>query len=125
MAEIKLLPRKEFEITLEDGTVIKGQFGTWALKRFCDKQKYSIAQAGAKLGDPSMSDVVEYVLCAVEHTARKTNSPFSYTDVQACDWIDQLGGWQSGTFVELFNHSADESKAEDNGQEKKTALAET
>lgn len=122
MATINLLLRKEFEITLEDETIIKGQFGTWALKRFCDKQKYSIKQAGEKLGDPSMSDVVEYILCAVEHSARKTNSPFSYTDVHACDWIDQLGGWQSDVFVKLFNHSADETQADG---EKKTGTSES
>ena len=118
MASINLLPRKEFEITLSDGEKVKGQFGTWALKRFCDKQKYSIKQAGEKLGDPSMSDVVEYILCAVEHSARKTGGPFSYTDVQACDWIDQLGGWQGQIFITLFNHSAQEDTVADDGEKK-------
>jgi hypothetical protein len=111
-ATLNLLPRKEFEITLKDGSIIKGQFGTWALKRFCDKLKYSIKQAGDHLGDPAMADVVEYILCAVEHTARKTKQPFEFTDVDACDWIDQLGGWQGETFVKLFNHSAGEDTGE-------------
>lgn len=115
-ATINLLPRKEFEITLEDGTIIKGQFGTWALKRFCDKQKLTLKQAGERLGDPTLSDVVEYVLAAVEYTARKTQAPFSYSDIHVSDWIDQLGGIQSPDFVKLFSHSADESL----GEEKKT-----
>ena len=118
MAELTLLPRKEFEILTNEGEKIKGQFGTWALKRFCDKQKYSIKQAGDKLGDPSLGDVIEYLLSAIEHSARKTGTQFSYTDVQICDWIDQLGGWQGGTFVKLFNHSADESPEVDDGEKK-------
>ena len=122
MAELTLLPRKEFEILTNEGEKIKGQFGTWALKRFCDKQKYSLKQAGEHLGDPAMSDVVEYILCAVEYTARKSSAAFSYTDLHACDWIDQLGGMQSENFTKLFSHSGDEQPET---EEKKTQDSDT
>lgn len=115
---INLLPRKEFEITLLDGTVIKGQFGTWALKRYCDKQKLSLSEAGAKLTNPSINDITDYILAAVEYSARKASTPFSYTDVHACDWIDEMGGLSSELFIKLFNHSGDEVKEGD--EEKKT-----
>jgi len=62
--------------------------------------------------------VVEYVLCAVEYAARKKGEAFSFTDVQACDWIDQIGGMQSLNFISLFNHSGDEAAPVDD--EKKT-----
>lgn len=118
-ATINLLPRKEFEIVLENET-IKGQFGTWALKRFCDKKNLSLKEAGEKLSDPGMSDVVDYILAAIEYSARKINAPFSYTDVHVCGWIDELGGIQDEKFVSLFNHSAGETK-----EEKKTGMAMT
>jgi hypothetical protein len=118
MATINLLPRKEFEITLDDGSVITGQFGTWALKRYCDKQKLSLSEAGAKLSNPSINDISEYLLAAVEYLARKKGEPFSYTDVHVCDWIDQLGGLSSEGFSKIFNHSADDVSAAD--EEKKT-----
>lgn len=118
---LNLLPRKEFEITLEDSTVIKGQFGTWALKRFCDKKGYSLKEAGEHLGNPSMGDIVEFLLSAVEYSARKTASPFSFTDVHCCEWIDQMGGMQSETFTKLFNHASDQQLIE--SDEKKTEMS--
>ena len=120
MIKLDLLPRKEFEITLEDGTIIKGQFGTWALKRFCTRRNYSLNEAGVKLSDPGMDDIVDYILSAVEYAARKENAPFSYTDLHVCEWIDEMGGMQSQDFANLFRHSADEVQASDATEEKKT-----
>lgn len=121
MATINLLPRKEFELTLSDGTIVKGQFGTWALKRFCQRRGYSLNEAGVKLSDPGMDDIVDYILSAVEYSARKTGAAFSYTDIHICDWIDEMGGMQSDMFADLFRHSGDEVEAtEDAELEKKT-----
>jgi hypothetical protein len=117
MAEIKLYPRKEFEIILEDGTVIKGQFGTWALKRFCDKQGLTLQSAAERLGNPGIGDIIEYILSAVEYACRKVPKEFPYNDVDCCSWIDELGGIQSENFVKLFKHSGDEAPAT---EEKKT-----
>lgn len=108
MAKVNLLPRKEFEIILDNGEIIKGQFGTWALKRFCDKRKYSLKEAGEKLGDPSIDDISEYLLCAVEYSARKEKRDFDFTDLDVCGWIDELGGMNSADFISIFNHSAAE-----------------
>ena len=115
MAEIKLLPRKVFELVTDQDGIITGQFGTWALKRFCDKNGYSLKEASEKLGDPSLSDIVDYLLCAIEYYSRMKSEPFSYTDVHVCKWIDELGGMSNENFVKLFNHSASEDV-----QEKKT-----
>lgn len=113
-AKFNPLPRKEFEIELTDGTVIKGQFGTWALKRFCDKLNLTLTEAQEKL--QGLSGFIDYILCAVEYTARKEKAPFSYTDMDAADWIDQLGGITSENFTRIAAHTADENATE----EKKT-----
>ncbi len=81
-ATINLLPRKEFEITLEDGTVIKGQFGTWALKRFCDKINCELEDIGERFKKPKIGDIFEFLLAAVEYRARLKGDPFSYNDVR-------------------------------------------
>jgi len=119
MATINLLPRKVFEITLDSGEVITGQYGTWALKRFCDKGGLTLSQAGGRLSAESMSlgDIVDYILCAVEYWSRKGKHGFALTDVDVCDWIDEMGGIQSETFVRLFNHSADEATEEKKTEE--------
>lgn len=114
IATLILLPRKVFEIKLSDGTIIKGQFGTWSLKRFCDKQNISLSEAQPKLQD--LSGFADYLLCSVEYLARKEKAPFSFTDVNCCSWIDELGGADSKLFVDLVVHTTDENTTE----EKKT-----
>lgn len=114
-ATVNLLPRKEFEITLEDGTVIKGQFGTWALKRFCDKNKVGLNEAGTAL--QTLGGIIDYLLCAVEYKARLGGDPFSFSDIHACQWADQMGGIDSPDFTALIKHSQDETAG---GDEKKT-----
>ena len=115
---VNLLPRKEFEVTLTDGTVIKGQFGTWAMKRFCDKKGLGLSEAGTAL--TTLGGLVDYLLCAVEYSARKTGSQFSYTDVHACDWVDDMGGMSSDNFTNLMKHSQDEYAVQSTDEEKKT-----
>ncbi len=113
---IKLLPRKEFEITLSEGTIIKGQFGTWALKKFCDDRKLDLASASLEL--TTLGGIIDYLLAAVEYTARKNKTAFSYTDIQASEWIDEMGGIDSADFTALIKHSGDENAA--TTDEKKT-----
>lgn len=110
MATLNLLPRKEFEITLDDSTIIKGQFGTWALKRMCDKRGYATLQAlrDALTDSIGMTDIIEFVLCAVEQKARQTGAAFSYTDVHCGQWLDEIGGINSENFGKLFIHAKDE-----------------
>lgn len=110
---IDLKPRKEFIIKLEDGINIPGKFGTWALKRFCSKKQYSLSQLGEALTkNLSVDDMVEFILCAVEQAFRelKSKESFPYTDVDACMWVDQMGGISSEEVTKLFNHAADEQK---------------
>lgn len=121
MATLKLLPRKEFEITLDSvndtaPVVIKGKYGTWALKRMCNKRGYVTLQAfrDAVSESISLDDILEIVLCAVEQKAREDNAAFSWTDVHAGMWIDEIGGTNSENFASLFNHFKDER------EEKKT-----
>lgn len=118
MASINLLPRKEFEITTDEGTVIKGKFGTWSLKRFCDNREITLGQLQAKKPEEfTLSDVVDLILYAVEQKARETSQPFSFTDVHACSWCDELGGIFGAEVTKLFNHQASDVKQE---EEKKT-----
>lgn len=112
-ASIELLPRKEFKITLEDGSIVTGKFGTWALKRFCTKKNLSLSQLGDSLTtNLSIDDMVEFILCAVEQSFReqKTQTSFPYNDVDVCKWIDDIGGIGADDTTRLFNHAADQEK---------------
>lgn len=117
MAELSLLPRKAFSIKLEDGSIINGQYGTWAMYRFCTKRNFTLEQAGeAFTNNPNIIDIIEYILSAVEQSFRqlKIEGAFPYTDVDCGSWIDELGGVLSPTsdLWKLFRHSADGSADE-------------
>jgi hypothetical protein len=109
---LDLLPRKEFTITLEDKTVIHGQFGLWAVKRFCDKLKLSLSQLQGRmsLDKITFDDTCQVLLCAVEYKSRKEKKPFTYTDIDACEWIEALGGLESENYMALMKHSGPEEE---------------
>lgn len=122
MADINLLPRKEFEIVLNDGTIIPGKYCTWAMKRFGDKKGYSLKQLEEITSADKMSfdDACTILLCSIEYMSRKNGKPFSWTDVNLCDWIDELGGLMSEKVMRLFAHAQDEyneSKEEKKSEE--------
>lgn len=129
-ASLKLLPRKEFEITLAavNGSapiVIKAKFGTWATWRMCKKlgcERWELEDKfDPKVKDKSVSpnlDVYfELLLCSVEQKAQEDASPFSFTNVHAGRWIDELGGLESAEMKLLADHLASEV---DEKKEKKT-----
>lgn len=110
MIKINLLPRKEFEIILDDKTV-KGKYGTWSGKRFCDIKGLTLPELFEYLKrGSSFDDVCLQILCAVEYSCRKDGKPFSYTDIDVCEWIDEMGGIVSEDFKKLCLHASDEQE---------------
>lgn len=96
MATINILPRKKFEIILEDGSVIPGQYGTWAGIRFSQKRGIKLSQTADALNqavlDENFEVVGDYVLAAIEQPYRETGGKdFKYTFVDFCKWMDELG----------------------------------
>lgn len=111
MASIELLPRKEFRI-ITDTETVNGKFGTWALKRFCDKRNYTLNQVSEALGNPLLKDMIEFILCAIEQSFReqRLKESFPYDEIDVCKWIDEFGGIGSEQVSLLFNHAGDEQK---------------
>jgi hypothetical protein len=125
-ATLNLLPRKVFEIKREDGTVITGQYSLWSVKRFCDKKSLTLSQLETYLSaqNITMDDMCLLILCAVEYVSRKNKHGFSFTDIDVCDWIDELGGLQSDNYTMLMAHARTEDSTEqtENSEEKKSPL---
>lgn len=129
---INLLPRKEFEIKLSDGQIISGKFGTWAMKMFCIKKGVDIQEFGQFFAirsdkNPEGLTVIEvvdnfalFLLCAVEYSVRKSGKAFNYNEINAYDWIDEMGGTESEDFTKLVNLMSDEEAKE--SDEKKSSL---
>jgi hypothetical protein len=118
MAKVDLLPRKEFTITLDSGEVIKGKYSLWAAKRFCDKKKLTLKQLVERLTEENMTldDLVENILCAVEHCQRESGLPFKYNDLNVCSWIEEMGGIGSDQYNLLVGHAFSELEPEKKNQ---------
>lgn len=110
-AKLDLLPRKVFELTLEDGTVIQGQFGTWALKRFGQKKNLGLVKLMEVFkDDPKIDDMLEFVLCAIEYKEREAGKPLTFNDLKLCKWLDDYTAeaGDEGVLAKLFNHATSE-----------------
>jgi len=123
MASIQTLPRNKFIITLDDGSVINGQYGTWAYKRFCEKRGVKLPEAIEQLKSyelhQDMTVLTDYIMSAVEQSFyEKNDTVFPYKEVHLCSWIDELGGVGSANFTKLVNPSesdtGDEKKSQEN-----------
>lgn len=111
---LELLPGKEFKITLQDGSIVDGKFGTWAYKRFCMKLGLSDKKLVARLSEEESSvfDNIELILCAIESKQRQRGEAFKYTDADICEWVDSVGGIGSETFLKLMAHANSELDSE-------------
>lgn len=118
MASLNLLPRKSFEILLDDKSVVRGQYSLWSVSRFCEIKKLSLAQLAEKFENITLDDTFKLILCAVEYTSRKERQGFAYSDIDVAEWIEQLGGLGSDNFNNLIGHSGDSKEAD--SEEKKS-----
>lgn len=123
MASLNLLPRKSFEILLDDKSVVRGQYSLWSVKRYCDLKKLSLAQLEEQLSveNIALDDIVKLILCAVEYSTRKEKKGFAWSDVDVCDWIEQLGGIGSENYNALIGHARSEEESKGD-EEKKSPL---
>lgn len=88
----------------EDGTEVELLFRTWTFKRFCElngdityQQMIEVLTAGI-----GIKHMAQLLLCASEYYHIKNKKPFAYTDFDACEWIDELGGLNAAAFVDVI-----------------------
>ncbi len=119
-AGLTLLPRKAFELICTDGTIIPGQFSTWSLKRFGDKKKLGLNDLVTIFSsNPSLSDMLDYVVCAVEYRERQAGKPPTFNELKLSEWIDDytFDTKEEGVLMKLFEHAGGEEKEKKNPQE--------
>ena len=85
--------------------VISLRFCTWSLKRFCETNgNLTFSQLLEKLsGSLSLTDITNLLLCAAEYQYVKEKKPFPFTDLDASDWIDEMGGINGAAFLKVLN----------------------
>lgn len=100
--------RGHYELKLSDGTSIPMRFCTWSLKRFCQLQKIGPSEIGEALsGNQTLDAIVNLLRSAAEYPLYKEGITPSFSDIDVCDWVDDLGGLGSPKFQEIMSSLAD------------------
>ena len=111
--------RGQFELTLSDGEVIPMRFCTWSLKRFCQLQSIGPSEIGTALsGTDTLDAIVNLIRSAAEYPLYKNGITPDFTDIDICDWIDDMGGIGSNKFQAMLNTLSDSMNS---GLEEKSA----
>jgi hypothetical protein len=95
--------RGHYELKLSDGTSIPMRFCTWSLKRFCQLQGIGPAEIGEVLtGADTLDAITNLLRAAAEYPLYKEGITPNFTDLDVCDWIDDIGGMSSPKFNALI-----------------------
>ena len=95
--------RGHFEISLSDGTNIPMRFCTWSLKRFCQLQGIGPSDISEALsGNQSLDAITNLLKSAAEYPLYSQGITPSFTDIEVCDWIDDMGGLGSKKFQDVM-----------------------
>jgi hypothetical protein len=79
------------------------RFCTWSLKRFCQLQGIGPSEIGEALsGDKSLDAITNLLRAAAEYPLYKEGITPKFTDIDTCDWIDDMGGIGSYKFQEVM-----------------------
>lgn len=117
MANLNLLPRKEFQLTFDDGTIIKGQFGTYALNKFTEDRKIKLSEVSEVFKQTdNLSIIIDYIVCAAYQCYKqdRIKEPFTIEDVDIFRWVDEVGGFSSDKVTSLIGHASDGEKKTEN-----------
>jgi hypothetical protein len=95
--------RGQFELTLSDGKKIPMRFCTWSLKRFCQLQGIGPSEIGEALsGQTSLDAIINLLKAAAEYPLYSQGITPNFTDIEVCDWVDDMGGMGSTKFQEVM-----------------------
>ena len=95
--------RGQFELTLSDGKKIPMRFCTWSLKRFCQLQGIGPSEIGEALsGQSSLDAIINLLKAAAEYPLYSQGITPTFTEIEVCDWVDDMGGMASKKFQEVM-----------------------
>jgi len=114
--------RGHFELTLSDGKKIPMRFCTWSLKRFCQLQGIGPTEIGEALsGSDTIGAIVNLLKSAAEYPLYSQGITPTFTEIEVCDWIDDMGGVTSPKLQDIFKTLSDSmTSGIDNAPSKKS-----
>ena len=112
-------------------------FSTWAFEKFCERNgNLTVTDMGMIFSQLTPAMISSLILCGAEnhHRRSKSKEPFEFTNADAADWIDDMGGLSGQGFSDCFlaiaksmnpQYQGVEIIEEKAGDEKKSQLAGT
>lgn len=95
--------RGHYELKLSDGKSVPLRFCTWSLKRFCQLQGIGPAEISDALsGEQSLDAIINLLKASAEYPLYKEGITPTFTDIEICDWIDDIGGMASKQFNDII-----------------------
>lgn len=88
-----------------DGTEIGMLFRTWTFARFCEKNNNMPFPELLELfrSGFTLKAVAELMLSAAEYQCLKDQKPFSFSSLDAYEWIDEMGGLTGAAFYQIIS----------------------
>jgi len=100
--------RGHYELKLSDGKSIPMRFCTWSLKRFCQLQGIGPSDIGEAIsGNNSLEAITNLLKAAAEYPLYKEGITPTFSDLDVCDWIDDMGGIAGKKFQDVMTALAD------------------
>jgi len=79
------------------------RFCTWSLKRFCKLQGIGPSDIGETLsGKDTLDAIVNLLKSAAEYPLYSQGITPTFTEIEVCDWIDDMGGMGSKKFQDVM-----------------------
>lgn len=88
----------DYTIQLPEGGEVHLLFNTWAIKKYCEKQGIEMEELLTRL---KVKELPDLMLSAAESYARYNKQEFKATDLDACEWMDAMGGFNGPKLAEI------------------------
>ena len=100
---MRFLP--DYTIQLKDGSKIELLFNSFMFRSYSYRKGIELEDlfVGIQTGGAfKAKDLPDLLLTAAETFCKYNDAPCPYTDLDACVWLDEIGGFNSVKLVELY-----------------------
>jgi hypothetical protein len=95
----------DYQIELSGGAKVPLLFNTWTFREYTrlKKQEFEDLIENVQTGKVfKANDLPDLLLLAAQSYFKFNDSPCNYTEVDACSWLDELGGMNSMRLLDLY-----------------------
>lgn len=99
-----------YELKTKNNT-IHLQWGTWAMKRFCELENKTLLELINILSSGSfeLSTIINIVRASAESGCKTNKLPIEFGEFEVCEWIDEVGGLSAkdGQLIQFIKYMQD------------------